>query len=178
MWDIQKLIKKAGQGNPEAFGKIYAKFLDKIYRFVFFRTGKKEDAEDLTEQIFIKIWEGLRKYKQNQVPFEAWIFRIARNHIIDYYRKNKNHTSLDSAKDLKDGAVGPERIVERKMMHEEVLEKMKLLPGSYQEIIILKFIEEKENTEISAILRKPKEHVRVLQSRALKALRKVMENGK
>ncbi len=173
---MQALVKKVQKGDAKAFGEIYDLLLDKIYRFIYFKTGNKEDAEDLTETVFIKIWESMPSYKDKGLPFEAFAFRIARNTVIDYYRTKKIKISLNEEikETVPDSEDSPENIVESKMLKEIIFEKLKQLPESYREIIILKFIEEKDNIEISQILEKPVDHIRVLQSRALKALKKII----
>ena len=173
---MQALVEKVQKGDVQAFGEIYDLLVDKVYRFIYFRTGIKEDAEDLTENTFVKIWKSVASYKNEGVPFEAWVFRIARNVVIDHYRTKKQKISLNEElrETLPDDKELPEDLLHTKMLKEVIFEKMKLLPDSYREIIVLKFIEEKRNDEISEILEKPVDHVRVLQSRALAALKKII----
>jgi len=170
---MQALVEKVQKGDKNAFGEIYELLLDRVYRFIYFRTGNKEDAEDLTETVFIKIWKSIPSYKNKGLPFEAWVFRIARNIVIDHYRTKKPKITLDeNLKDsLPDNKETPEDLLHNEMLKKIILNKMRLLPEAYKEIIILKFIEDKENSEISDILEKPIDQVRVLQSRALKALK-------
>lgn len=174
--NLQLLIKQAQVGDSESFGKVYDLLLDKVYRFIYFRVGKKEEAEDLTETVFLKAWQGLKNYQDDGVPFEAWIFRIARNLVIDYYRTKKQLISIEGIKETKSNDLTPEEQTELKLTYESVLRGLEKLPDSYKEIIVLKFIEEKTNDEISTILQKPVTHIRVLQNRALKKLRKLLEN--
>lgn len=173
---MQALVEKVQQGDKNAFGEIYDLLLDRVYRFIYFRTGNKEDAEDLTETVFIKIWKSIPSYENKGLPFEAWVFRIARNIVIDHYRTKKPNVTLDeNLKDtLPDNKETPEDLLHSKMLKETIFNKLKLLPEAYKEIIILKFIEDKDNKEISDILEKPIDQIRVLQSRALKALKKLI----
>lgn len=172
---IRELVKKTKSGKTEAFGTLYDIFIDPVYRFVYFRVNSKEEAEDLTETIFMKMFEKIGNYQDKGLPFEAWIFRIARNQVIDYYRTKKHSVQLDESLEIEDTKKSVEEIVEIKLLQKNVLESLKHLPSSYQEVIILKFIEEKDNIEISQILNKPVDQVRVLQSRALKTLKKVLK---
>lgn len=174
--EMEALVKKVQEGDKDAFGKIYDLLLERVYRFVYFRVGSKEDAEDLTEIIFVKIWKNISSYKQKGISFEAWVFRIARNTVIDHYRTKKQKITLneDIKETVQDESPTPEDILHDKMLKEVIFAKMKELPDSYREIIILKFIEEKDNKEISDILEKPIDHIRVLQSRALKALKTII----
>ena len=170
---MQALVERVQKGDKNAFGEIYDLLLDKIYRFIFFRVGSKEDAEDLTENVFVKIWKNISSYENKGLPFEAWAFRIARNTVIDFYRTKKQKITLtDNIKEtVADEKETHEELLHNQMLKEVIFSKMKSLPDSYREIIILKFIEEKDNKEISEILEKPEDQVRVLQSRALKALK-------
>lgn len=171
--ELQKLVAGARRGDKEAVGKLYDTFLDAVYRFVFFRVGAREDAEDITEAVFVSVFEHIRDYKDKGLPFEAWIYRIARNKIIDHYRSHKQKVSLDEAVE-KPSEESVEHNVVTKLTNEYVMKFLKSLPESYQEIIILKYIEEKTNDEISELLDKPLAHVRVLQSRALQKLRSIV----
>lgn len=171
LFDIVKLVEQAQKGNIEAFGKIYDALIDRVYRFVYFRTGAREEAEDLTEEIFLKAYKNIRSFEKRNCPFEAWIFRIARNAIIDHYRTKKNHIKLDQVYDLEDDQQQPQEDAENQILYRAVLRQIYKLPDRYQEIIILRFIEGKKTEEIGFILQKPAPHVRVLQSRAIKLLK-------
>src|SRR3989344_2331792 len=91
---VGKLLNKAKSGENTAFGELYELCFDKIYRFVYFRVGHKEIAEDLTEEVFIKAFENLHTLNQSS-SFEAWLYQIARNKVIDYYRSKQMLTNLD-----------------------------------------------------------------------------------
>lgn len=175
--NLSELVAKAQNGDIESFGRIYDLLLDRIYRFMYFRVNNEEDAEDLTETVFMKIWEGLKGYKDTGVPFEAWVFRIARNSVTDYYRTRKANISTDEVSEVEDQSDSVEDIVGANLTKEKVLEALKRLLDTYKEIITMKFIEELENEEISQILDKPVDQIRVLQSRAIKALRKVLNES-
>ncbi len=136
----------------------------------------KEEAEDLTENIFLKAWEGLNGFQDEGAPFEAWLFRIARNSVIDYYRTQKKYVQLEAITELEDNNLSPLDYTELKLTYEAALRALEKLSDAYKEIIILKFVEEKTNEEVSTILQKPVSHVRVLQNRALKKLRRLLEN--
>lgn len=172
---LSELVKLAKSGDAESFGEIYNLLIDRVYRFVYFRVRTKEDAEDLSEQIFLKAYEGLNGYQEKGFPFEAWIFRIARNLVIDYYRTRRQIMDINDVGEVKDNGKSPEDCAENSLTKEALLNGIALLPASYQEIIILKFIEERENDEISQILHQPVGHIRVLQNRALKALRRIID---
>ena len=172
--DIQQFVTDARNGDKEAFGKLYDTFLDAVYRFVYFRVSSREDAEDITESTFVSVFEHIGEYKEHGIPFEAWLFRIARNKLIDYYRKRKSGIPLETIAEMQDVHDGPEKQTEQALTKEIIMKSIRELPDSYQEIIILKYIEERENEEISILLDKPPAHIRVLQSRALQKLRSIL----
>ncbi len=174
--EIQQLVHDARNGDKEAVGVLYDTFVDAVYRFVFFRVSTREDAEDITEAAFVSIFENIGKYNERGLPFEAWVYRITRNKIIDYYRSKKKTISLAESADVPDDKQNPERETERQLTKEYIMECVKLLPDTYQEIIILKYIEDKTNEEISELLDKPLAHVRVLQSRAVQKLRTIVDH--
>lgn len=175
--EIEDLVLKAQDGDQEAFAKIYDIFVDPIYRYVFYRV-KSGEAEDLVGTIFLKVWEHIRKYQSGQHSFSAWIFRIAHNLVIDHYRsvKDREFDDLDlNVPDMK-REHNPIKMTES-AMHQEVL-KMALtkLKKPYQEILIHKFINDLSNPEIAQILRKSEGGLRILQFRALRALRQELQN--
>lgn len=173
--DTHQLVRLAQTGDTEAFGKLYDLHLDAVYRFVYFRVGNRPDAEDVTEQIFVSMFESIHRYTSDGKPFEAWMYKIARNKIIDYYRTRKTHVALDAITDLPDHQASPEEITEQQLTKETVMQSLTKIPRQYQEMIILKFIEDKENEEISILLDKPVAHVRVLQHRAIQSLRTAIQ---
>jgi len=174
--EIHNLVHDARNGDREAFGKLYDNYLDAVYRFVYFRVGTREEAEDITESAFISVFEHIGDYEEHGLPFEAWLFRITRNKIIDHYRSRKPKAPIEEAEQLTDPNGSVEHEVEVKLTHEYIMTCVRTLPETYQEIIILKYIEDKTNEEISALLDKPLAHVRVLQSRALQKLRTVVDH--
>src|SRR5258706_16230263 len=88
-----KLIRQAVKGDGEAFGLLYARHLDAIYRYVRFRIGNEADAEDMTEEVFVKAWEALPGYRIGEHPFTSWLYRIAHNVTVDYHRKRQPDSS-------------------------------------------------------------------------------------
>ncbi len=173
---VKQLVKKAQKGDRPALGKLYELFLDRIFRFVRFKVSTAEDAEDITQETFMKMWRGLKSYRDDGPPFEAWLYKIARNSVIDYYRKRKSAVPLDAIGQIADRGKTPEEITIASIGRDEALKALRKLNPDYQEIIIHKFIQEKDAGEISAIMDKPAAHIRVLQSRALNALRKAINN--
>lgn len=164
-------LQEAKLGDKEAFGRLYQLYLDRIYRFVFFRVSQqKEIAEDIVSDVFIKAWEKIGTFKEGS--FQAWLYMIARNRVIDYYRGVKHNVSLeDSIIEDKDD---PQETVFQQLEVEQVKDALKHLTQEQQEVIVLKFIEDVSNSEIASILGKREDAIRALQSRAIKELRKVL----
>ena len=167
--EVSRLVDEATGGDIEAFGNLYSIYLDRIYRYVFYQVKSKMTAEDLTEEIFLKAWEAIGRYRQRKLAFSAWLYRIAHNHVIDYFRTRRQHLVLDEATLATTGNL--EKEAEEKQMQQELAKAISYLPPQQRQIIILKFIEDLDNREIAQIMRKREGAVRVMQMRALSALR-------
>ncbi len=171
--EIEALVAKVKEGDHDAFSDLYDIFIDHIYRYVYYRVHSN-DAEDLVETIFLKVWENINKYNAKKRAFSAWIFRIAHNLVVDYYRSSKDRGYEELGIDIasKDREHNPIRKAERGLDNEILKKAIKKLKKNYQEIIIQKFINELSNTEIAQIMKKSEGSLRILQHRALKALRR------
>ena len=167
--DVKALVRKAAAGNVEAFGELYSVYLDRIYRYVFYQVHNKTTAEDLTEEIFIKAWRGIRKYRWTGLPFSSWLYRIAHNHVVDYFRTSKQCQSL--AEDIAADDDQPEEVVEKKQILQSLLRAISTLPAQQRHIITLKFVGGLDNRKIERITGKNQGAIRVMQMRALTSLR-------
>jgi RNA polymerase sigma-70 factor (ECF subfamily) len=167
--DVRSLVERAAAGDIESFGELYGIYLDRIYRYVFYQVRNKATAEDLTEEVFLKAWEGIGKFKWKGPPFQAWLYRIARNHIIDYFRTKRQQVPLDEELTADDKE--PEQEAGDKQTQRMLSRAIFSLPQQQRQIILLKFIEGLENCEIAQILRKSQGAIRITQMRALEALR-------
>jgi RNA polymerase sigma-70 factor (ECF subfamily) len=174
--EIEALVVRVKEGDEDAFSDLYDIFIDPIYRYVYYRVNSA-DAEDLVETVFLKVWENIHKYKQKKRLFSAWMFRIAHNLVVDYYRASKDRNFDELKIDIasRDREHNPIRRAERSLDKEILKKAIKKLKKNYQEIIIYKFINEFSNTEIAEISKKSEGSLRILQHRALKALKKVLE---
>jgi RNA polymerase sigma-70 factor (ECF subfamily) len=173
---IDVLVKKAQNGNKEAFGKIYDIFLDGIYKYIFFRVSNQEVAEDITSDVFFKALRNLKKYKKKgDMPFAAWLFRIAKNNVIDFYRKNNETVEINEEVIDESVRAETERETERHIDKKRILRAMKELPEMQSHAIALKYFAERSNTEIAAILEKSETAVRILLSRGLKKMGDILQ---
>ena len=174
--ELRKLIQKVADGNAEAFGELYSLYLDRIYRYVFYQVGDKLTAEDLTEEIFVKAWGAIRSHRQKIWAFSAWLYRIAHNHVVDYFRSRQRIKVTE--KEIPATVGGPEQEVEKRLQQQELLEALSCLPSQQRQLITLKFIEELDNNEIAHIMKKSQGAVRVMQMRALATLRQKLSLGR
>lgn len=172
------ILERAQRGDADAFGQLYDFYVPKIFRFIFLKTGNKENAEDLTSETFIRFWAYISKERINRESAEPVIYRIARNLVIDFYRK-KEIITLEIDEEIANRISDDQQsFIERMINKEEVQEMMaaiRELKDEYQEIIILRFVEELGTDEIAEITGKTPGSVRVLSHRALKSLEKVMK---
>jgi RNA polymerase sigma-70 factor (ECF subfamily) len=142
--EIERLVVASQKGSSDAFGKIYDLFINPIYRYMFFRVGSA-DAEDLTELVFLKTWEHIKRYQSGRNKFSSWIFRIAHNVVIDHYRSNKHESELEEHfQDFRKEANTPTMAHER-FNHELLGSAMSKLRGPYRQILILKYINDLSN---------------------------------
>ncbi len=167
-----RLVQKVQAGDKEAFGKLYLKYLDSIYRYIFFRVNQdKQQAEDLTETVFMKALQNINKFNRPNGNFRAWLYGIAHNTVIDHYRTNKNHTSLENSPTEPSSIDNTEIILDTEQKFQSVLQAMNILTDEQKTVLMLRFIEEVPNNEIAQILGKNEDAVRALQYRGLKTLR-------
>ena len=177
------LLYKIKKNDKQAFIRAYDLYIDQLYRFIYFKVGSREEAEDLCSAVFLKTWNYiLANSLKDEKTLRALLYKIARNLIIDHYRKNKARDTVslddDNGVEVVDGkqAVGHDLDIKIDLL---VLEtKLPELKDEYREVIILRFINELSVREIAEILGKTKGNVRVLIFRALNALKELLESDK
>lgn len=175
--DLDALVERSQQGDTEAFAQIYDALVKPIYRYVYYRVDP-ETAEDITEEAFLKIWQNLKKYKKGASPFSSWAFRIAHNLVVDHYRKDTSIEMIDETVADTQEHSRPELQMDVKLTNIRLHKVIRRLPEHYQQIVILKYINELENSEIAEVVGKSEGAVRVLQFRALEQLRDMLSNEK
>jgi RNA polymerase sigma-70 factor (ECF subfamily) len=172
---LDELVDQVKSGNHEAFGQVYDILAKPLYRYISFRMPEDE-REDLLEGVFLKVWENLKKYKKQQNGFSAWVFRIAHNLIADFYRSRKmDLVELDFEIADEERTHSPVRFTQNSLHAEALGNALKKLTPIYRQIIVLKFINELSNKELTEILGKTEGALRILQFRALKSLRQILE---
>ncbi len=173
--DDAQLIQKATSGDSSAFGKLYDMYVDRVYRHVYYRVGNVADAEDLTQQVFIKAWQAIGRYRKAASPFIAWLITISHNLVVDFYRTRKDKTYLDAEVVADDLASSPERIAETRFDQQHLRRAIQQLHGEQQQVVLLRFIEGFGYEEIASLMGKREGTIRVIQHRALAKLRHILE---
>ncbi len=180
----KKVYSKLKGHDKEAFIKVYDESVNDIYRFVYFKIGSKEEANDLTSMIFLKTWNHIQTNSlEDSKTLRALLYKIARNTIIDHYRESghKLSSSLDDENnkiEIIDDTQSPQERLDQEANLELIKAKLPLLKEEYREVIIMKFINDLSLEEISDISGKSRGNVRVLLHRSLNALRQLVEEDK
>ncbi len=165
------LIWYSQRGDRDAFASLYDTYRDGIHRYILIRVADPELADDLTSLVFLKAWENMNTFRVGRSLFAAWIYRIAHNAVIDHYRTTKTVVSLEDAAPLQlSYADEIDRKLDLQILAQELIQGLKVLTGTQQEVLILRFILGYTTPEIAQSLNKQQGAVRALQMRGLKRL--------
>jgi RNA polymerase sigma-70 factor (ECF subfamily) len=169
--DESRLVEQAKQ-DREAFGKLYELHIDRIYNYVYYRVGNSHDAEDLTARVFFRAIQHIHNYQDQGVPFSAWLYRIARNMLANWYRDNNKRQmiSLDSI-GQQHFVDSPEFATELQEDRVALLAAILRLPADRQELLILKYVEHLPNAEIGLIMERSEGAIKSLYHRTMLSLR-------
>ena len=163
--------------DPNAFGELYDLFVERVYRYLYFRTGSHPEAEDLTEQVFLKAWEAIERYRWQGRPFLAWLYRLGHNTHIDHVRSQKPTTSLNNDDRPVELASASAAVELTRTLDADLLARaLGELTPDQQQVIVMKFIEGLDNEQIALSMDKREGAIRALQMRALMSLRRVLES--
>jgi RNA polymerase sigma-70 factor (ECF subfamily) len=165
----------AAQQNPAEFKQLYLKWLKPIYRYFYFRVGNAKDAEDLTSQVFLKVYEDLPRYR-NRGCFSAWLFAIAHARVVDHYRKGSREVPLDS---LPPAASSPDSpsLADQAADVRQVMDLLQTLPEEEQELLRLRFMAGLSYREIGLALNRKEDAVRKSITRLLDRLQVQLEDS-
>ena len=173
--DDTPLVIRAIERDQEAFGELYDRHAVRVYRHIYYMVGNAAEAEDLTAQTFLRAWEAIPRYQVRGAPFVSWLLRIAHNMGVSYLRSKRESSQLH------DGIVDdkmrrdPESAYQQTAEEELVREAIMKLRDEQRQVIILRFIEDLDYREVAEIIGKSVAAIRVIQHRALNALRKQMK---
>jgi RNA polymerase sigma-70 factor (ECF subfamily) len=174
--DDDTLIRLAKEGDAEAYGELYERHMAAVYRFLYARLDNRMDAEDYSEEVFIKVYNSLATYNERGIPFRAYLLIVARNALIDHYRRNGRAPQRVSIEDMQisDLTPDPGEISSTNSRHQELRKVLGDLREDYQEVLVHRFLNDLSPNETAVVMKRSTGAVRVLQHRALAAVRKAL----
>ncbi len=167
---IDRLVERARRGDPDALTALYRRFAVRVYRFCLARVGRAADAEDLMQVTLLKVTEGLPSYETRGLPFAAWVFRIARNAVIDFERTDRDRRVPHVLGEPHDPNATPDEVAEQTAERNSLAVALRSLTPEQREVISLRFFAGLSASEIGHLMGKREPAVRALQWRALKAM--------
>ncbi len=172
-----QILARAIQGDREAFGELYRRYVQRIYNYIYYRVGNPHDAEDLTARVFYRVLRNIHRYEDRGLPFSAYLYRIAHNVVANWHRDNQRRAEipLDALWALQDDSPAPEVTLLRNEEYERLMTVIRRLPPDRQQLLILKFVERLSNAEIGQIMGRTEGAIKSLYHRTLLALRRELE---
>lgn len=174
--DESALIKQA-KDDQDAFGQLYERYSQRIYQYIYYRTGSEADAEDLSAKTFMRAWQHIATYDDRGVPFSAWLYRIAHNLVANWHRDRSRRKiiSLDDLSRWQVNEDGPEAAALLAEDRAALLTALRRLPAERQELLSLKFVEHLSNAEIGAVMGRSEGAIKSLYHRTLLTLREDLQ---
>ncbi len=168
----EELAERA-KTSGEAFGELYDRHVRRIYNYVYYRTGRASEAEDLTERVFLQALENLARYEFRGAPFSAWLFRIAHNLVANWHRDTSRHPTgpLEELDGWEDRRADPHADAVTSEEKRELRELIGSLPPDRKQLLVMKFVEERSNAAIAQEMRRTEGAVKALLHRTLVTLR-------
>jgi len=163
----------AKQGDQEAYGLLYLRYVSRIYNYVYYRTGNQYDAEDLTARVFFRAMKHIPNYTDRGLPLSAWLYRIAHNLVANWHRDNsrRKEVSLDEILLVRPDGDHPESVLMEVEDQEKLLDVIRALHPDRQQLLILKFVEHLSNAEVGQIMGRTEGAIKSLYHRTLLELR-------
>lgn len=173
--DEEQLIEQA-KTDPEAFGRLYELYVEKIYNYIYYRLGNHHDAEDLTAKVFYRALNHIAHYNHKGAPFAAWLYRIAHNLVVNWHRDHSRRqmVGLENLDLSGDKQESPHHAAEQTNERELLLAAIQHLPRERQELLMLKFVERMSNAEIGRVLGRSQGAVKSLYHRTLVSLKELL----
>lgn len=173
-----QVLDGASALDEGALASLHASYYPRIYNYAFLQLGDMQAAEDLASEVMMKVLESVTKYRPTGAPFSAWVFRIARNRLIDLHRQRKRRGQPDLQQPPIDTQIGPDALAEMALDRGQLQIALKYLTESERQVIVLRFIEGFDNASVADILGRSEGAVKSLQHRALQSLRRILsEDG-
>jgi RNA polymerase sigma-70 factor (ECF subfamily) len=169
------LVDAAKAGDERALSELYQTYFPRVYRYILARTGSPHDAEDLAEEVFMRVLEAIERFQHREAPFSAWLFRIAHNAVISQRRKE---SARGKSGPLLEGipvdTAGPDELVEQRLILDEVMEAARKLPEAQRQVITLRFTAGLSVAETALAMGKGEGNVKVIQHKAIAKLREML----
>jgi RNA polymerase sigma-70 factor (ECF subfamily) len=172
-----RVVADARRGDAAALTALYEHFKQDVFRFIYYRTNDVEVAADLTGDVFEKMLKALPAYQPRR-PFAAWLFQIARNRVIDHWRRQQAHQDVPLDERLPSADVSPEQMVEQQLTVERLVRALPYLTVDQRDVLILRYVVGMRIRSVATTMKKSEGAVRMLQQRALEALRNRLLLGK
>jgi RNA polymerase sigma-70 factor, ECF subfamily len=168
------LITRAQNGEPAVIGEIFERYHISIFRYLYYRLGDRQQAEDLTSEVFLRMMKSISNYRPRNVTFQAWLFQIARNLAIDQYRKAHSRVDVGLEEEMMGKAESVEPSVDRTLTGQSLYRALEKLTGDQRDVIVLRFIANMPIAQVAQTLHKSEFAVKSLQRRALSTLREIL----
>ena len=172
----EELIRRAQEFDQEALGWLYQLFYPKLYNYAYLQLGDVQQAEDLASEVLLRVLESLKGYRFRGVPLTAWVFRIARNYLIDLHRRRQRRPQVGLYEGIPSAEDSPHAVAERSVAQDELRLALTRLTEEQRQVIILKFVEGMDNASAARVLGRSEGAVKSLQHRALVSLRKILSS--
>ena len=177
MQNEESLVRRAQQHDQTALTRIYEENFDKIYRYIVLKIGDRTEAEDMTQQVFLNAFKSISSYKSKGNPISSWLFRIAHNQVVDYFRKKSKRATVPLDEALASGGSDPRLEVERNLNIAQLVSATKQLTKAQQEVISLRFAGELSIAQAARVMGKSEGAIKALQHSAIASLRKILAAG-
>jgi RNA polymerase sigma-70 factor (ECF subfamily) len=173
---IVALVGRAVSRDQAAFAELYDVYVDHIYRYAYYRTANRSDAEDLTEQVFLQAWAAIERFRWQGKPFVAWLYAVAHNLVVDWRRRTRRADSLDDDNNPIDvESPSAARAMSQWIDADLLADAIRDLTPEQRQVIILKFLDGFDTRQIAQMMDKQEGTIRALQLRALQRLRRQLE---
>jgi RNA polymerase sigma-70 factor (ECF subfamily) len=169
---VERLVQEARAGDAWAFGLLFDHYHLPVYRYIASRVHRPSDAEDLTQLVFVKALEALPRYEARGIPFGGWLFRLARNAVIDHVRTRHDHLDLEAAIQQPGREAGPDEVTVARQELDEVAAALAALTDEQRDAIALRFFAGLSAREAADVMGKQEGTIRGLQFRAIAAIRR------
>ena len=182
--DLTAQIKQAQAGDSEAFAQIYDAYAQKLFRYIRLKVRSRQQAEDLLQEVFVKIWRGLPGYQSDKGSFNSWAYRVAANALNDFFRKTyRAPEALEMSEEVEYEAsfwqtesLPAEKLLDMELAVGELKQTLAALPDDYRRVLECRFLQDLSVEETAEILGRSSVAIRILQHRALKRLKTLSQH--